>query len=64
MRHVLLVSGVAERIAVFLNYGQIKTGTNKTTTVQKQKQVKNINGKNLNAIVITRVCIGKQTRHA
>ena len=27
-----------------------------TTTVQKQKQVKNINGRNLNAIVITLVC--------
>lgn len=35
--YVLLVSGVAEHIAVFLNYGQIKTGTN------NQLQYKNKN---------------------
>lgn len=47
MRHgyVLLVSGVAERIAIFLNYGQIKTGTNKQLQYKNKKQVKNINGK-------------------
>ena len=45
-----------ERIAVFLNYGQNQNSYKQTTTVQKQKQVKNINGQNLNAIVITLVC--------